>query len=86
MIEIVNHQDNGDAATVTVVDRDRGLYACHSSFLRGGCLYAGTVTLRNFRAEFGGAREVDITSWASDSESHQRYLIGLAEKHVGSAS
>lgn len=83
-VEIVNYSENedGSAATVTVVDRQRGLYACHSSFRRGGCLYAGTVTLRNLKAEIGGAKEIDITSRATDSEAHQRYLIGLAEKHV----
>lgn len=92
MIEVINYQTFTDEfgkdgnATVSVVDRDRGLYACHSSFSRGGCLNLGTVTLRNLRAEIGGSREFEITSRASDSAAHIAYLISLAEKHVGSAS
>lgn len=60
------------------------LYACHTSFRRGGCLYAGTVVLRNFSPRAArDAYEVDITSWASDSDAHVAYLISLAKKHVG---
>lgn len=81
--QIVNHQDDGDSATISVIDRETGLYACHSSFLRGGCLYAGTVMLRNLKA--GGGREFEITSWASASDAHVAYLLSLAEKHVGGA-
>jgi hypothetical protein len=42
------------------------------------------VYLRNVRT--GRRHEVDLTSWASDSEAHATYLIGLAERHVGGAT
>lgn len=57
------------------------LVATHTSFRRGGCLYAGFAYLRNVRT--GAHKEVDLTSRASDTPEHVRYLIGLAEKHVG---
>lgn len=81
---IISHMSvysRDDAATVTAVDQERGLSAVHSSFHRGGCLYAGTVTLRNTKT--GDTREVDITSRAVNTPEHARYLIGLAAKHVG---
>lgn len=53
----------------------------HDSYPRGGCLAAGTALLRNTMT--GAAREVDLTSWASDSPEHVNYLLGLAVKHVG---
>lgn len=74
-----------ETATVTVTDGD--LYATHTSFRRGGCLYAGTVVVRNLGPYAPAAsHEIDVTSRASDHESHLRYLIGLAEKHVGASS
>lgn len=68
-------------AAVGVADGD--LIATHSSFSRGGCLSAGTVYLRNWRT--GAHHEVDVTSWASATDAHVRYLLGLAERHVGAA-
>lgn len=70
-------------ASVCVTSADGNLYAQHSSFSRGGCLHAGFVMLRNFKT--GTSKEIDITSYASDSEHHCRYLVGLAEKHLGGA-
>lgn len=66
-------------ATVGVSSGD--FIATHTSFRRGGCLYAGTVYLRNWRTLTH--HEVDVTSRASDSPEHLRYLLSLAEKHVG---
>lgn len=84
-LRIINFQEfedmGSEAATVSVTDGH--LYACHSSFRRGGCLYAGTVTVRNLDVEFGGSKEFEISSRASDTPGHLAYLIGLADKHVG---
>ena len=74
-----------EVADVAVVSGD--LYAQHSSFRRGGCLYAGTVILRNLSPYAKvAAKELDVTSRASDSPEHLEYLIGLATKHVGEGS
>jgi hypothetical protein len=87
MSEVIEFSEGVDAlgtetAHVAVVDGN--LYAAHTSFRRGGCLYAGTVVLRNFSPHAPvGAKEIDVTSRASDSEAHVRYLLGLAERHVG---
>lgn len=67
--------------SVTVMDDAGVLYACHSSFSRGGCLNVGWAVLRNFKT--GASKEVDLTSRATDSEAHLRYLLSLAEKHLG---
>lgn len=66
-----------------MVERD-GLYALHTSYRRGGCLYAGTVVLRNLRPGAPAAsKDIDITSRASDTPEHVAYLLGLAARHVG---
>lgn len=85
-MKILDHIEGVDrfgtkTAHVAVTDDDGVLYANHSSFLRGGCLYSGFVVLRNLKTS--AYKEVEITSWASDSEGHLTYLLGLAEKHVG---
>lgn len=69
----------GESSTVGFTAGD--FIVTHTSFRRGGCLHAGTAVLRNWRT--GGYYEVDITSEASDRDTHVRYLLGLAEKHVG---
>ena len=71
---------NGDTINHVLVS-DGELVAYHSSYPRGGCLYAGFVTLRNTTT--GAAKEIDITSFASGTDTHAAYLIGLARKHVG---
>jgi hypothetical protein len=76
--------DSLGTPTATVGVSRGDLIATHTSFSRGGCLAAGTVYLRNVRT--GRRHEVDLTSWASDSEAHATYLIGLAERHVGGAT
>lgn len=74
-----------ETANVAVTSGD--LYAQHSSFRRGGCLYAGTIVVRNLSPYAKvAAKEIDVTSRASDSESHLRYMISLAEKHVGAVA
>lgn len=85
-MNLVSYEEGTDSlgtpcSHVAVTSGD--LYAQHSSFSRGGCLQAGTVVVRNFRT--GAMHEIDVTSRASDSEAHLRYLLGLAEKHVGGA-
>lgn len=67
-----------EVAAVTV---DRRMYVCHTSFRRGGCLYAGTAILRNLQT--GASREVDLTSCARSTDSHVQYLLDLADKHIG---
>lgn len=69
-----------ETANVSVMSADGNLYATHTSFRRGGCLYAGFVTVWNVAT--GKGHELDVTSRASDEETHLRYLIGLAQKHV----
>lgn len=72
-------------ASVGVTDGPDGRFiATHTSFLRGGCLYAGVVYLRNWRT--GAAKEIDVTSRAIDTPEHARYLISLAAKHVGAVA
>lgn len=71
-------------ADVAFTTDDGMLYAQHSSFRRGGCLYAGTVVVRNFKT--GTSREIDVTSRATDSAEHGAYLLGLAAKHLGGRS
>lgn len=85
----VSHDEGTDGlgtpfATVSVTDGPTGSFTVtHSSFRRGGCLYAGFAMLRNTKT--GASREVDITSWASDTDDHAVYLLSLAAKHVGAA-
>ena len=72
-------------ANVAVTAGD--LYAQHTSYRRGGCLYAGTVVVRNFApGATVAAKEIDVTSRASDTPEHLGYLLSLAAKHVGGRS
>lgn len=86
MIQFTHYSEGLDemgTETATVCVKSGTLLALHTSYRRGGCLNAGTVTLLNVATD--AVREIDVTSWARKSDTHAAYLIGLAEKHVGSS-
>lgn len=51
--------------------------ATHVAYHRGGCLYAGTITLRDMSN--GNTKEVDSTAM----EVSGAYVTSLWEKHLG---
>jgi hypothetical protein len=69
------------SAQVAVMDDDGVLYASHASLSRDGDVFSGWVVLRNLKT--GVRKEADLMCEATNTEAHLRYLLSLAETHVG---
>ena len=57
-------------------------HATTTSYRRGGCLHAGTITLRHLKT--GQTVEIDSTTcWDRTVGESCPYLEGLWDKHIG---
>lgn len=69
-----------DGETAEVVIRTGTIWVRHWSVRRGGCLFAGSVEMRDLAT--GRSKAVDVTSEATGGDTHVSYLASLGRKHL----
>jgi len=73
-----SEQDATDPRVTFDLYRDGNRFAAHTSIRRGGCLYAGWITLRNLAT----ADYIEIPSTGGPMMSPE-YIASLWDKHLG---